>query len=351
MRASSSPILPEEARCVKCDYLLRGLSEARCPECGTPFDPASLNDTFIALWPRLMALLLVAQVIRTLRPAWYTVDCLRQSVTSLAFPRGWLVVSLLVEHLAVVAGGSLAAVLLWRYRESGRRLCIGIMATVSVLAVARVVVASIGPGSQLDDLLVPLGWAGLHLKYGEMAIDGEEYVARTCGVLPLLIGVLAFLSTGMRKQSLARRPCRFPPLLSRDRYGARNDWALLMTLVFATASASDLVSHVEHLKAGLVLTLISPGLLAACAVWIWRQPDRVRLIAMASILAGWGHIWLTGLPLLGIAAYPQAVEVLGDDLLTSGFFFIESSAAFSLAMVVFAFVVLPKSIERDKVFG
>jgi hypothetical protein len=25
--------------CVKCGYLLRGLSEPRCPECGTPFDP------------------------------------------------------------------------------------------------------------------------------------------------------------------------------------------------------------------------------------------------------------------------------------------------------------------------
>ena len=26
-------------RCRECGYLLRGLVEARCPECGTPFDP------------------------------------------------------------------------------------------------------------------------------------------------------------------------------------------------------------------------------------------------------------------------------------------------------------------------
>ena len=28
-------------RCVKCGYLLRGLPENRCPECGTPFEPAA----------------------------------------------------------------------------------------------------------------------------------------------------------------------------------------------------------------------------------------------------------------------------------------------------------------------
>ena len=31
--------LPEQAACKNCKYLLRGLSEPRCPECGAPFDP------------------------------------------------------------------------------------------------------------------------------------------------------------------------------------------------------------------------------------------------------------------------------------------------------------------------
>ena len=35
-RASSSA---EDARCGTCGYLLYGLPEPRCPECGTPFDP------------------------------------------------------------------------------------------------------------------------------------------------------------------------------------------------------------------------------------------------------------------------------------------------------------------------
>lgn len=30
--------------CAKCGYSLRGLLEPRCPECGTPFDPAPVPD-------------------------------------------------------------------------------------------------------------------------------------------------------------------------------------------------------------------------------------------------------------------------------------------------------------------
>jgi hypothetical protein len=30
----------DDSRCAKCGYMLCGLPEPRCPECGTPFDPA-----------------------------------------------------------------------------------------------------------------------------------------------------------------------------------------------------------------------------------------------------------------------------------------------------------------------
>ena len=35
--------LRDERRCKHCGYLLQGLPEPRCPECGTPFDPAVLR--------------------------------------------------------------------------------------------------------------------------------------------------------------------------------------------------------------------------------------------------------------------------------------------------------------------
>jgi hypothetical protein len=36
--------LPEKATCIACGYLLRGLVVARCPECGTGFDPGDAES-------------------------------------------------------------------------------------------------------------------------------------------------------------------------------------------------------------------------------------------------------------------------------------------------------------------
>lgn len=39
VRMSETIQLPENARCLKCGYLLHGLRESVCPECGRPFEP------------------------------------------------------------------------------------------------------------------------------------------------------------------------------------------------------------------------------------------------------------------------------------------------------------------------
>jgi hypothetical protein len=36
-----------EGQCVRCGYLLHGLTEPRCPECGTPFNPADLEGVSV----------------------------------------------------------------------------------------------------------------------------------------------------------------------------------------------------------------------------------------------------------------------------------------------------------------
>ena len=38
VRLTSDPRVAE-GRCARCGYDLQGLTEPRCPECGTPFDP------------------------------------------------------------------------------------------------------------------------------------------------------------------------------------------------------------------------------------------------------------------------------------------------------------------------
>jgi hypothetical protein len=38
------PAKSDAGRCCKCSYLLYGLPEPRCPECGTPFDPKEVSE-------------------------------------------------------------------------------------------------------------------------------------------------------------------------------------------------------------------------------------------------------------------------------------------------------------------
>lgn len=45
--ATLRPEMPETAACSSCGYLLRGLIEATCPECGREFDPAEA-ETYVA---------------------------------------------------------------------------------------------------------------------------------------------------------------------------------------------------------------------------------------------------------------------------------------------------------------
>src|SRR5262245_38374422 len=42
--------MPPDARCIGCGYLLHGLTDARCPECGRPFDPLD-SESFTTKLP------------------------------------------------------------------------------------------------------------------------------------------------------------------------------------------------------------------------------------------------------------------------------------------------------------
>lgn len=45
--------LPNNARCLHCSYLLRGLSENKCPECGGKFDPDDTASFWLPRVPKL----------------------------------------------------------------------------------------------------------------------------------------------------------------------------------------------------------------------------------------------------------------------------------------------------------
>jgi len=46
-----APSLPEEAKCCRCGYQLRGLTSHVCPECGSPFDPGIPATYHVPVWP------------------------------------------------------------------------------------------------------------------------------------------------------------------------------------------------------------------------------------------------------------------------------------------------------------
>jgi len=48
--------VPDTARCLNCRYLLRGLPEPRCPECGHPFDPNDPDSYYDPARPKRSAL-------------------------------------------------------------------------------------------------------------------------------------------------------------------------------------------------------------------------------------------------------------------------------------------------------
>jgi hypothetical protein len=46
---------PDGARCLGCGYALRGLAEARCPECGRRFDPDDVETVRLPTWSGFLA--------------------------------------------------------------------------------------------------------------------------------------------------------------------------------------------------------------------------------------------------------------------------------------------------------
>lgn len=153
------PSVTSTARCLRCGYRLAGLQDARCPECGSPFDP--LQRERRSDWKRRVgwgACSALAVTIAFIAPLLYVLERhdLRSpemlwavARVSFAVLTGW--------QIGIIIAALLAALLAARWR------CLVLFAMAAALAVSWPVAQSIDAllsttGTQCGSLLPAATW-------------------------------------------------------------------------------------------------------------------------------------------------------------------------------------------------
>ncbi len=294
---SSRADLLADVRCLKCGYALRGLTEDRCPECGTAFDRGQLAGAFLPQWPRLMVWYLGAYAATlVLDIAWREIWFWWDSVHPPAVSGVWH--SDLNRDLARALGVVLApaAMLgLLRRRDWGRKIHI-------VLLVAQMAVwlpVFTGPGGFVDTekIVVSLGHRNWCWSWND---DLSALIRVMCPRAMILL----LLCTGLRPRSLARGNTTASQALSLTKYHHRQDWPLVLVVLLVALGVSHFINPVSELRELLspesnypgrtwiyplgsaVTGSVVPIFYALCAAWIWRRPARIRA-GLATL------VWLT----------------------------------------------------------
>jgi hypothetical protein len=210
--------LPEHAQCLRCDYRLYGLPEPRCPECGERFDPALWRDAVTPLWPRLLALLIAAQMaLLTLNLCSWAVRQISEYVRLGAALGTRDLMSLATIPWIVVM--FVAAAGLWKGRDWGRKVYLGLLlvhVAGSMAGLGLRLYTSFRMGWQAGDFLLELPWRI------------QDFLS---GLAPMLM--VAFLLTGLRKRSLACRGFLLPAPIPQHVYTPRHDWLLLIAVILS----------------------------------------------------------------------------------------------------------------------
>jgi len=90
LRAQVAAVVgPEERRCVKCNYRLRGLQSRLCPECAHPFDPVQTPE-FRFKWEQFEGRGRCRKFVRVLLPIALLAAPLWVPLAILGLPRTWL---------------------------------------------------------------------------------------------------------------------------------------------------------------------------------------------------------------------------------------------------------------------
>ncbi len=276
-----------EACCPHCGYSLRGLPENRCPECGNAFDPVEVAGTFQAKWPVLMKWVLLGYVISGVFTSPFLIPFLL-SLRSTPASRPFAMLSTLpylVRALIFAVLGAIAALGLHRRRDWGRKLGVAVFASVCLTFI----------------LPVPLSVAFGNPIGGFSRPDLLLYwLSQWVEALPPFL-LLIFLTTGLRRRSLARRPDEAPPLLSRTRFNPRKDWLLLLVVIFINMGlleawiAAGFGGILRYLRlqgypSGKAFCVLAIFITAGFAIWLWlsailqwRKPRLVRTLAVLNL--------------------------------------------------------------------
>lgn len=222
------------ASCLRCGYSLRGLTENRCPECGTPFDPDLIARGYLPEWPRLMAwyvgALLVVALSELLSAAVLPGNArsLRWMAVAPLRPSSQVIVFLATLILAPVALAGLKRRVDW-----GRKA-----------ALAMFFIQAVPPF---------FGFVGDAYRYVDARMLGTPYhmlggwefrfilMAESLlrGIVPPAV-LAFFLWTGLRSRSLRRSKAELPVMLPRDRFPQRGDWLALMMVILVSHGLADL---------------------------------------------------------------------------------------------------------------
>ncbi|GMU24609.1 MAG: hypothetical protein AMXMBFR13_46830 [Phycisphaerae bacterium] len=323
--------LPPEACCWTCGYNLRGLRDARCPECGRPFT-AEQFAAVDARWPGMLAWVLTAIFLPAvlIGPAvWPQLHWSIQSggflghylASTFLLPGwDWWIKAYVAHGLLAVSLGLPAIVGLVRRRDWGRRLALAALSGVALICFLMAVVA-LADVPMLRAQVAGDAQAAATYSAGVQATC-TEWVQNAFPQMLLCIALVWFLLTGQRPQALPRRANR----RSQDKPAAEQErevllvillsWVVLIEAGFAFQQIVGLVVNpqlfafaahprtwVTHSALRQLGGLIALGTViwGSHAVWrLWREPGRERSTVL----------WLCGLALAAQAlALPSALAL------------------------------------------
>ena len=291
-----------DANCLRCGYALRGLTEYRCPECGTPFDPSDFVDTFVPKWPTLLqwwaaglfaeSIVLSPTVLQVIGVIWSppAVPGGSYPFYIIVYYVAWVAECLWMASMSMVAVKGLRG-----HHDWGRQAIIALILGLALLEVGGTAVICILPDARAGVGGWPNSWC-----------IGRLIIGILSDLVPALM-LTIYLTTGLRRVSLPRDPAAAPPALKTACFREQTDWLLLLRLfmfVLALDCAGYFVAQcsvasyryyaggalVVHL---LVLCVAFVGCLVA-ARRLWRDPIKLR--GSVCVAVGlFGCAWIVGL--------------------------------------------------------